>query len=289
MRKYDDDREEGGHSWRPPPPATRTSWTAIFVTILSLGAAGAAGYYAFKTHKQFSAASSELTQERNKRAELEGRVATLEKDVTEHRAGRSASEKQRSDAQADADANRAELDNLRKQRAEMEQRMLAWKSITEKLKRMIDAGRLKVMIRDGRMVLKLSTEILFESGKADLAPEGKAAIKEIAGVLKSTDRQFMVAGHTDNVPLHGGAYRDNWELSTARALTVTQTLIGSGMRPDRLAAAGYGEFDPVATNKSDAGRRENRRIELVLSPNLAELPPLPSDPPAAPAATAAQK
>jgi chemotaxis protein MotB len=286
MHEHDYERDEGGHSWRPPHP-TKTSWTAVLVTILALGAAGVGGYYAVTTRMRFNSTRAELDQQRSKRAELEQRVAALEKDVAEHSAGNSARAKQLSDAQADASATRAELDELRKQRAEMEQRLEAWKSITEKLKKMIDAGRLKVMIRDGRMILKLSTEVLFESGKADLAPDGKAALKEIAGVLRPmSERRFMIAGHTDNVPLKSAAFRDNWELSTARALTVTEFMIASGMRPDRLAAAGYGEFDPVASNKSEAGRHENRRIELVLVPNLAELPPLPADPPADPPAAA---
>src|SRR5262245_26960135 len=151
MHEHDHDRDEGGHSWRPPP-RTRTSWTAVLVAILALGAAGIGGYYAETTRRRFNTARAELEQERAKRTELEGRLGSLDKEVNEHRAGKSASDKQLSDAQADATATRAELDELRKQRAEMEKRLAAWKSITEKLKKMIDSGRLKVMIRDGRMI-----------------------------------------------------------------------------------------------------------------------------------------
>ena len=284
------DNDEGGHerSYRVPP-RPRTSWTAVLVAVLAIGAAGGAGYFAFITRAKLGAASAaadtaraELAEERARRAEIDARAASLDKELAEHRAGRSASESQLVAIKADATATRAALEELAKQRAEIEQRLAAWKSITEKLKKMIDAGRLKVAIRDGRMVLKLSTEVLFESGKADLAPDGKGALKEIAAILRQfPDRRFMIAGHTDNLPLHNASYRNNWELSTARAVTVTEFLVGSGLRPDHLVAAGYGEFDPVANNRSEAGRRENRRIELVLMPNIGELPPLPVDPPAA--------
>ncbi|MFH0899862.1 MAG: OmpA family protein, partial [Pseudomonadota bacterium] len=70
-------------------------------------------------------------------------------------------------------------------------------------------------------------------------------------------------------------YRNNWQLSTERALTVTEFLIGNGVSPTNLAAAGYGEHDPVADNSTDEGRQENRRIEIVLVPNIEEMPKLP--------------
>ncbi|MGK4005276.1 OmpA family protein [Sorangium sp. So ce1036] len=113
------------------------------------------------------------------------------------------------------------------------------------------------------------------SGSAELSPDGQAALKEVASVLKEyEDRQFMVAGHTDNVPLAEAKYRNDWELSTARALTVTEFVIAAGMRPDNLVAAGYGEFDPVSPNNTPSGRQENRRIEIVLLPSVDELPRL---------------
>jgi chemotaxis protein MotB len=281
------DRDEGGHSWRPPaptPPKARTSWMAVVVSVLALGAAAAAGVYAAKTHMDLGAVSADAQAKQRELAEERGKNAELARELEAHRAGRAASDKQVSEMKASAQATRAEIDDLRRQRAEIEQRLAAWKAITTKLQKMIDAGRLKVMIRDGRMVLKLSNEILFESGKAALANDGKAALREVAAILRQfPERRFMIAGHTDNIPLHNESYRNNWELSTARAVTVTEFLVGAGLRPDHLVAAGYGEFDPVANNRTEAGRRDNRRIELVLLPNIAELPPLPSDP-AAPSA-----
>jgi chemotaxis protein MotB len=88
------------------------------------------------------------------------------------------------------------------------------------------------------------------------------------------DRDFLVAGHTDNVPIRTALFPSNWELSTRRAVEVVHILVAQGMSPKVLAAAGYGEFDPVAANDTPEHRAQNRRIEIVLQPNLSDLPPL---------------
>jgi chemotaxis protein MotB len=88
----------------------------------------------------------------------------------------------------------------------------------------------------------------------------------------------MVAGHTDNQPVSKETnYKDNWELSMARALVVTRFMVEAKMKPENIVAAGYGEFDPIAKNSSTEGRKENRRIEIILLPDLSELPMLPED------------
>jgi chemotaxis protein MotB len=95
----------------------------------------------------------------------------------------------------------------------------------------------------------------------------------VAAILKDfSDRKFIVAGHTDNVALKSGKFKDNWDLSTARAITVTTFLIEKGVNPTSLSAAGYGEFDPIADNGTEDGRQQNRRIEIILAPNIEELP-----------------
>ena len=85
------------------------------------------------------------------------------------------------------------------------------------------------------------------------------------------DREFQIAGHTDNTPMRGG---DNWQLSTARAVTVLRFMVQSGVPANRLSASGYADTQPVATNDTDEGRGQNRRIDIVLLPNLNELPDL---------------
>ena len=165
------------------------------------------------------------------------------------------------------------LDELRRQQAAAEARAATFRKLVEKLRSMIDSGQLKVVIREGRMLIALPNDVLFDSGKTILKPDGQTALRRVAEVLASiNDRHFQVAGHTDDVPIKTPRFPSNWELSTARAIEVTNLLIASGVRAQLLSAAGYGEFDPVAPNDSADHRAQNRRIEIVLQPNLSDLP-----------------
>ena len=132
------------------------------------------------------------------------------------------------------------------------------------------------------MLIALESDVLFDSGKTNLKPAGQTALAKVAQVLAGiTDRKYQVAGHTDDVPIHTARFPSNWELSTARAVEVVNFLIANGMKPQQVSAAGFGEFDPVAANDSPEHRAQNRRIEIVLQPNLSELPSLDSlQPPA---------
>lgn len=165
------------------------------------------------------------------------------------------------------------LEELRRQQAAAEARTATFRRLVEKLRSMIDAGQLKVVIREGRMLIALPNDVLFDSGKTNLKPDGQAALRRVADVLASiNDRHFQVAGHTDDVPIKTPRFPSNWELSTARAVEVTNLLIASGVRAQLLSASGYGEFDPVVPNDSPDHRAQNRRIEIVLQPNLSDLP-----------------
>jgi chemotaxis protein MotB len=167
------------------------------------------------------------------------------------------------------------LEELRKQKLAAEQRAATFRTLMQKLRAMIDAGQLKVVIRDGRMLIALESDVLFDSGKIDLKPAGAAALAKLAPVLAGiTDRKYLVAGHTDNVPIKTAKFPSNWELSTARAVEVVRFMIANGMMPQQVAAAGYGEFDPVVPNDTPEHRTQNRRIEIVLQPNLSDLPSL---------------
>jgi chemotaxis protein MotB len=168
------------------------------------------------------------------------------------------------------------LEELRKQKAAAEARAAVFRNLIDKLRSMIDAGQLKVTIRKGRMLIVLPNDVLFDSGRTDLKLAGKTAVTQVAQVLASTmaDRRFLVAGHTDNVPIKTARFPSNWELSTARAVEVARLLVAGGMKPEALGAAGYAEFDPAASNATPDGKNQNRRIEIVLEPNLSDLPNL---------------
>jgi len=172
---------------------------------------------------------------------------------------------------------RAKLDELKRQQAAAEARAAQFRDLLKSFQKMVDAGKLKVLMRRGRMLVELPNDVLFDSGKT--AIKDKAAIGEVARVLRTMKgRTFQVAGHTDNVKIQGPKYPSNWELSTARAVELTKLLIEDGMDPATLSAAGYGEFAPVADNKSEDGRAKNRRIEIALIPDIEEMVKLSGSP-----------
>jgi chemotaxis protein MotB len=232
----------------------------LLLVVLVLGLAGG-GYWAYERYRGLESelrvcSASESTQ----RAQLGIRSAELET------------------LRRESVMHQAELANMaqwKSQNAILAKQSAAFRALTAKLQRMIDTGKLRVLVRKGRMILKLPAEVLFSSGQAELSANGRNALTEVAAVLKEfPDRAFMVAGHTDNEPVKDSGYRNNWQLSTARALTVTEFFIEKGVKPENLVAAGYGEFDPIGSNDSARGRQDNRRIELVLLPNVEELPKL---------------
>lgn len=173
-------------------------------------------------------------------------------------------------------ATKSELEQVRKLREQAEAAAKSFKALALKLKSMVDSGKLEVVRHQGRMIVKLPDDILFQPGRQRLKKAGRQALIEVAKVLKDVgERRFLVAGHTDNIPIKRGRYKSNWDLSTARAVEVVKLMVKSGVPPDRLAAAGYGEFDPIADNSTRIGRAKNRRLEIILMPSIDELPAVP--------------
>jgi chemotaxis protein MotB len=174
------------------------------------------------------------------------------------------------------------LDEYKTRAAQLERIKQRFEEVRNKLKKLTDLG-LKVEIRRNRMVIRLPGDVLFASGQDKLRPEGVKVLDAVAEVIRKdpqlAGRYFQVAGHTDNKPLAGGRFEDNWGLSVMRARQVLVYLIspvdpkkgGGGLDPTRLHAAGYGETDPVAKNDTDEGRQQNRRVELVLLPDVEEM------------------
>jgi chemotaxis protein MotB len=121
-------------------------------------------------------------------------------------------------------------------------------------------------------VLDLQNDILFETARVDITPAGAKDLDAVADILKTLpDRQFQVAGHTDDVPIKTAMYPSNWELSTARALQVIHYLEDKGVKSAQLSATGYAEVDPVASNSTPEGRKQNRRLEITLQPHITEV------------------
>jgi len=119
--------------------------------------------------------------------------------------------------------------------------------------------------RRGLVITILTDQLLFDSGSAQLKPQGMPLMNAVAGLLRrEKTHQVVVEGHTDTVPISGSQYPTNWELSTARASTVVRVLAQEGVESQRLTAAGRAYLDPVATNSTDTGRSQNRRVQIVL-------------------------
>jgi chemotaxis protein MotB len=262
-----------------PPKVRRFPWRLWLYAIVMTGATGALIYYGWGYRKdatdytdKATACSTALTK-----AQADATDATQKKtDCLTALAGTANKNKdlesQLTSQATNLSATKDELVAMRSQRAEAEKRLAAIDEIQKQFARMIDTGQLKVTARRGSLVLSLPSEVLFPSGIADLSKPGELAVLEVGITLKRfPDRRFLVIGHTDDVPLKSTTYKDNWELSTARALTVTRFLVQAGMDPKNLVAAGAGENDPVSKE-----RAKNRRIEIALLPAINELPPLPA-------------
>lgn len=271
----------------------------LMVGLLALGVATGCGYsedewqaqlekynqlnQQYQQEQQAHAATRaelEQTQERvaNLTAELEKMGVVL--DSTSQKLAQTGTEKEQ--MAANLEQMRMALEAYKQRAAQLERIKQRFELLRDKLKKLTELG-LKVEIRNNRMVIRLPGDVLFASGQDKLKADGLKVLQAVGDVIRKDPqlqkRYFQVAGHTDNKPLKGGRFGDNWGLSTMRARSVLLFLIappgekdgGGGLDPDRLHAAGYGETDPVAPNDTDAGRQQNRRVELVLMPDVEEM------------------
>ena len=147
----------------------------------------------------------------------------------------------------------------------------AKKELEDQLRKEIADKEVKVEMLEKGLVITFVAEVLFDSGKADLREESFEGLNKVANVIQTTVKGYNIGveGHTDNVPITYSKWADNWELSSERALSVLRYLINKeGVAPERLSATGYGEFKSVDTNDTPEGRQKNRRVEVVILPQV---------------------
>jgi chemotaxis protein MotB len=138
-------------------------------------------------------------------------------------------------------------------------------SLVRNLKEEVKKGELQVRQYKNMLTVEAAEQLFFDSGRADLKDSGKAVLKSVGEALKGyEDKVIRVVGHTDNVPIKTKVFPSNWELSVARATTVVRYLQEVGIPPERMIAAGRGEYQPLAANDDAEGRTKNRRIEITL-------------------------
>jgi chemotaxis protein MotB len=259
------DREEVRERGRG---ARKLAWALILLVLLLAG--GFAAFYA-KIHEPVALALADARQratgaEHDRDAEHE-RAAGLERE-------RDTLRTERDTLRTERDALRSRETELSSAVAERDARIAAMRamqeSLEEQLRGEIASGDVTIEQSDGRIAVRLADQILFAPGHAELSERGRAVIRRVSvSLARMQDRMIQVEGHTDSTPLAGEAlqrFPSNWELSTARATTVVRFLSEeTGLPGERLIAAGFGEFRPVADNATAAGRRRNRRIELTLA------------------------
>jgi len=228
--------------------------------------------------------STELTVKTTAYTELDGRHSALQSDYKRLQAESAATtdELRRDLSKKSNELSEKErtLQEREKALREMQAVIARQDSITNRLNSILrDAllgfqdDELSVEVKNGKVYVSMSDKLLFRSGSAGVENKGKEAIVALAGVLeKNPDIDILIEGHTDNVPIRTATFKDNWDLSTARATAIVRLLSDAhGIAPTRLTAAGRGEFQPRTDNSTAEGRASNRRTEIILSPKLDEL------------------
>lgn len=132
---------------------------------------------------------------------------------------------------------------------------------------------IQVDVNKNDVTIRLMGETTFDSGEAVIRAKVVPFFRTMGKLLRDTEGNIIIAGHTDNIPVMGGPYRNNLRLSMARAASVAELLVGSSdIRPERISAMGFGEFRPLNSNATPEGRRKNRRVEIILSDLPVRLP-----------------
>jgi chemotaxis protein MotB len=221
-----------------------------------------------------------LAEEQGRGKAQADEIARLTEQLEAARARQLALQNQLTETVHGSSALKASIQDMQKalaaleaQRRQTEARIAEYRKLLDSFKKLIDAGKLKVKVVAGRMVVELPADILFASGSIELSSAGTASLGEVGRILaQMKERQFQVEGHTDDQPIRTSRFPSNWELAAGRAIAVASILIKSGVAPTNVSAASYGEFRPAASNAKPEGRAQNRRIEIVLVPDLSKVP-----------------
>jgi len=218
---------------------------------------------------------SRIQELEGQRAALEKRIKTLEAQLATLSESMEAQRRAHLALAEEKDALIGDLeDQLEKERIAQRARIAHMKStfdeLVGKLDEEIKRGEITISELEGKLTVNMLAQILFDSGRADVKPEGKAVLERVAKILKTVEgKDIRVEGHTDNRPISGRlqeTFPSNWELSTARATNVVHFLQAQGLPGEKLSAAGFGPYRPLAGNDTEEERARNRRIQIVLVP-----------------------
>jgi chemotaxis protein MotB len=260
-------------------------WSGLAIGVLSAGCVSQGRFdeldqklkatEAELAHQKETAAAlrGNLQTETSKSTNLSQKAQTLEKTISTVSQNKADLETALNQLKGDHARLKLALAALEREKRESDLRVAEYQDLLKRFQTLIDAGKLKVRIVDGRMVVALDSDVLFKSGSALLTSDGQKAIQEVAMLLASIpEKRFQVEGHTDNVPMSSARFANNWELASARAISVIQKMIDAGMPESRISAASFGEAKPAQPNDTKEGRQANRRVEIVVVPDLSKLP-----------------
>lgn len=236
--------------------------------------------------KRWKASEAALAKVRADSARLAQQVAQDEASIGQLKQQVGDLNKKIEDLQSQSGLTQNELNQSKEQIAEQRRRLAQLQALMDQQKRAIQDIRkkmtdalvgfnskdLSVSIKNGKVYVSLSENLLFPSGSATVNPKGKEALGKLATVLNTNpDITVDIEGHTDSVPIRG-RYQDNWALSVARSTAIVRILTTDYLvDPVRVIASGHSQYDPVQPNSTPEGRALNRRTEIILSPKLDEL------------------
>lgn len=274
-----------------------------FIYVLLAGGVSLSSCVSSKKYKALQAQNQQLQASRDAlsqdKAGLEQAKAALEQERASLEQAKATLEKEKAALeQAKANSERTLTENLKSSNQKVSQlssdlkareaRLMEMQRILDEKDRAVNELKnrvskallgfrdkdLTVHVRNGKVYVSLSEQLLFKSGSTKVDPKGQEALAKLATALKDQpDVNVLIEGHTDNVPIARGTVgmRDNWDLSVLRATEIARLLTGAGLSAQRVTAAGHAEFMPVVANTSAETRQQNRRTEIILTPKLDEL------------------
>jgi chemotaxis protein MotB len=242
---------------------------ALFVCSISLAGLGC-GHSEAEWQAQLDMYNKLKADDEAKLQEAMAKVAQLTKELADLGVEVSATK-------ADLAERQKALDDFRARAHQLELIKERFEKLKSKLDQLTKLG-LAVNVRHNRMVISLPGDVLFDSGRETLKKDGQAILGQVAAIIKADQqllgRDYAVAGHTDDKPLAGGQFKDNWGLSLMRAREVLVYLVDpkKGDLPvQHWSATGFAATDPIASNATDDGRQKNRRCELIVLPSVEEM------------------
>jgi chemotaxis protein MotB len=245
------------------PRGTKSSKLPWVLGVIGLAAGAAGGWMAVDEHNKANSDAAKLAELSSKLAGAEAKDKDLQAKLDSTETERASLAQSRDELSKNVQAKDDELAKLKG----------TYDELQDKLKGELKSGDVSLTQVGGKLRVDLVDKLLFTSGEAQISKRGENVLMRVGAILANIpDKLIQVSGHTDQTPIgekRSAQFSSNWELSVARATNVVRFLQDKASVPgERLVASGYGEFHPVASNKSATGRARNRRIEILLTPSL---------------------